>query len=212
MRAPRVIAASVSLSALLLATSGGAQTVEVTPVGGYRVGGSFSVAGVTTDSSGGVEVKDSGAFGIHLGVRVAEDGEVEVLFMRQDSRLQADGFFTSQPLFDLNLETYQFAGNYLFRDEGARWRPFIGVGLGVTRLVPQREGLDSETRFSASFAAGLKTYLGKHFGFRFEVRGLFTVLESNSDVFCDSLSGCFVRTAGTDLSQAEFRGGLILRF
>jgi outer membrane protein W len=207
------VAVSVSLAALLsLPGPAPAQTVEITPMGGYRVGGSFSVTGTTTDAARGVEVKDSGAFGVHLGFRVSDEGEIEALYARQNTRLAGEGFFTSQPLFDLNLETYQFAGNYLFREEGSRWRPFIGVGLGVTRLVPEDSDLESETRFSASFAAGVKAYVGAHFGFRFEVRGLFTVLESDSDVFCASLSGCLVRTSGAEMSQAEFSGGLILRF
>lgn len=91
-------------------------------------------------------------------------------------------------------------------------RPYIGVGLGVTRLIPKPTDLENETRFSASFAGGFKAYLGRHFGLRLEVRGFFTVLESDSRVFCDSFGGCFVRTSGTELSQGEVRGGLIFRF
>jgi hypothetical protein len=190
-----------------------AQTVEITPFAGYRFGGSFALGTGAGDAlAGELEVADAASFGVSVSVKVAEDGELEALFARQDTRLSAAGFFTSQPLFDLALETYQLGGNYLFRDEDARVRPYIGVGLGLTRLIPEASGRESETRFAASFAAGAKAYLGAHIGFRVEVRGFFTVLESGSDVFCDSFSGCFVRTSGSELSQAEVRGGLILRF
>jgi hypothetical protein len=193
---------------VLLSPTAHAQTVELTPFGGYRFGGSFDVI----DDRGALEVKEAAAFGATLGFRVDENGELEASYSRQDSRLRVDGFFTSRPLFDLAVETYQLGGNYLFRDEGVRVRPYLGVGLGVTRFVPEPENLESETRFSASLAVGVKIYLGDHFGLRFETRGFFTVLESDSTVFCDSLSGCFVRTSGSELSQGEVRGGLIFAF
>jgi hypothetical protein len=195
------------LAALVLALAAPAPAqVELTPMGGYRLGGSFGLA----EEESSLEVEDSGAFGLHLGLQVAEDGELEVLYSRQATRLQTDAFFAGEPLFDLTLEIYQFAGNYLFLDDGAALRPYIGVGLGATRLIPEPEGLESETRFSASFAGGLKAYFGSHFGFRFEVRGFFTILESDSTTFCDR--ECTVHISGSDLSQAEARGGLIIRF
>jgi hypothetical protein len=185
-----------------------AQTVEITPVVGYRFGGSFALAGAPT----GLEVKDSGAFGVHVGVKVAEDGEIEALYARQDTRLDSGGFFTSEPLFDVTIDTYQLGGSYLFRDENARVRPYISLGLGVTRFVPAPADLEAETRFSASFAGGLRAYVARNFGFRLEVRGFFTVLNSDSAIFCNSATGCLIRTTGSELSQGEIRAGLIFRF
>jgi Outer membrane protein beta-barrel domain len=198
-----------ALAFLLFATAAHAQVVvELTPFGGYRFGGSLSVL----DQRGAVDIKESGTFGANLGFLVNEDGELEALYVRQSTRLHEDGFFTSRPVFDLAVENYHLGGNYLFRDEDVRVRPYIGMGLGITRLVPEPDDLESETRFSASFAVGMKVYLGEHFGLRFEARGFFTVLESDSTIFCGSFSGCLVSTTGTELSQGEVRGGLIFRF
>jgi hypothetical protein len=185
-----------------------AQTVEIVPFGGYRFGGSFDVV----DGGRLAEVRESSSLGASLAVSVADDGEIEALFARQDTRLASDALFTSTPLFDLVVESWQLGGNYLLRDVEDRVRPYVGAGLGITRLVPEPSDLDSETRFSASFAGGVKVQLARHFGLRFEVRGFFTVLESDSRVFCDSFSGCLVQTSGSELSQGEVRGGLILRF
>jgi hypothetical protein len=198
------------LSFVLLAAAvpAAAQTVEITPFAGYRFGGSFELV----DDGRNLEVKESAAFGASLGVSVAADGELEALYSRQDTRLASGGLFTSTPFFDLVVETYQLGGNYLLREEEDRVRPYIGVGLGVTRLVPEPNDLEHETRFSASFAGGVKAYFSHHFGLRLEVRGLFTILESDSRVFCDSFGGCLVHTSGTELSQGEVRGGLIVRF
>jgi hypothetical protein len=191
-----------------------AQTVEITPVIGYRVGGSFSATAGADPAAPAVDydVDDAGSFGVHLALRVARDGEVELLYSRQDTRLATDGLFTGEPLFDLALETWQAGGNYLFAEEDARVRPYIGAGLGVTRLLPRPAPLQDETRFSASFAGGVKVRLARHLGLRVEARGFFTVLEGDRRTFCASGEGCLVHASGSDISQAEVRAGLALRF
>lgn len=203
-------------SALLVIAPAAArsQTVEITPVAGYRFGGGFSTApGIEpADTAVDYEVKDAASFGVHLGFRVVEDGELELLYSRQDTRLGTGGLFTGEPLFDLALETWQAGGNYLFAEEGSRLRPYIGVGLGITRLLPEPASLQDETRFSASFAAGAKVWLGRHLGLRLEARGFFTVLESDGDGFCKPGGECLVRAKGSEISQGEVRAGLVLRF
>jgi hypothetical protein len=190
------------------------QTVEITPLIGYRFGGGFSTAAGIEPAEPAVdfEVEDAASFGVHLGVRVAEDGELELLYSRQNTRLGTDGLFTGEPLFDLALETWQLGGNYLFAEKGSRLRPYIGVGLGITRLLPEPAALQDETRFSASIAGGAKVWLGRHLGLRVEARGFFTVLESDGDAFCETGSECLVHAKGSDISQAEVRAGLVLRF
>jgi hypothetical protein len=191
-----------------------AQTVEITPLVGYRIGGAVSTAAGAGPAASSVqyEVKDSGSFGVHVGFRVAEDGEIELLYSRQNTRLETGGLFMGEPLFDLALESWQAGGNYLFGEEGSRLRPYVGVGLGVTRLLPGPASLQDETRFCASFAGGVKVWLGRHLGLRLEARGFFTVLESDSDTFCGSGEGCLIHVSGSDIDQGEFRAGLVLRF
>jgi opacity protein-like surface antigen len=206
------ILAAVLLGALPAAVTG--QSIEVTPVFGYRFGGSLDAApgtGAASGSSLELELDDAAAFGVHLGYRVGE-GEIELLYARQSTQLQTGGLFTGVPVFDLALETWQLGGNYSFGDDDARARPFVGVGLGLTRLLPEPAGLGDETRFSASFGAGVKLWLGRHVGIRLEGRGFFTVLDSDSRSFCGSTAGCSIHTTGSEISQAEARGGLILRF
>jgi hypothetical protein len=192
---------------VVLAVPASAQSVEVTPFGGYRMGGHLTLAGGEE-----VEVRDSGAWGMSVGFEVGEDGEVELLFARQPTHLGTSGLFTGQPLFALALETYELGGNLMFGEEKAPLRPYLGVGIGLTRLVPGLAGLESETRFSGSMAGGLKIWLGRHIGLRVELRGLFTVLSSDTGALCGSLSGCLVRIHGSALYQAEARGGVTFRF
>jgi hypothetical protein len=202
MRAPL---AAVLLLAAVPAT---AQDVEITPLAGYRFGGGFDLAG----EDGPLEVKESAAFGISVGIRLADDGELEVEYSRQPTRLANDGFFTSTPLFDLAVENWLFGGNYVFGEAPDRVRPFLGIGLGLTRLIPEPDALESETRFAFYLAGGVKVYLSPRFGLRFDARWLGTVLESDSQVFCNSFGGCLVFATGSTMSQGEVRGGLIVRF
>jgi len=203
---------TVLLGALPSAVPG--QSIEVTPVFGYRFGGTLDASsgmGGSGDTSVGLEVDDAAAFGVHLGYRVGE-GEIELLYARQNTQLQTGGLFTGVPVFDLALETWQLGGSYLFGDDDARARPFVGVGLGLTRLLPEPAGLGDETRFAASIGAGVKLWLGRHVGIRLEGRGFFTVLDSDGRALCGSNGDCFIRATGSEISQAEARAGLILRF
>jgi hypothetical protein len=204
-----------SIALALAAAAARGQTVEITPVAGYRFGGGFATEIVTDSATSGVvdyEVEDAASLGAQLAFRVSRDGEIEVLYSRQGTRLETGGLFTGVPVFDLALETWHAGGNYLFGEEDARVRPYIGMGLGVTRLLPEPEGLEDETRFSASFAGGAKIWLGKRVGVRVEARGFFTFLESDSQSFCQTGQGCQVHAQGSDISQVEVRAGVVLRF
>jgi opacity protein-like surface antigen len=207
----RVLVAALLL--LLTTSAAHAQRVEITPFAGYRVGGSFSVLDDgETELGRDLEVADEPAWGVHLGYEVSDDGEIELLYSRQETRVQTDDLFTGQPVLDLALETWQFGGNYLWGEDQQRVRPYIGVGLGITRLLPEPAGLQDETRFSLSAAAGVKVWLTRNLGLRFEARGFFTVLESDREYFCTLPGTCLVAGDTADLSQAEARGGIVLRF
>jgi len=190
------------------------QTVEITPVVGYRFGGSFT-AGTGTGPQGdfgAYEVDAAASFGVQVALRVSRDGEIEALYSRQDTRASTGSLFMATPAFDLALESWHAGGNYLFEEEDARVRPYIGMGLGMTRLLPGPAGLTDETRFSASFAAGAKVWLGRHVGLRFEARGFFTFLGDSGQGFCQTGQGCVIHAEGDVISQADARAGLVLRF
>lgn len=197
----------------LLASVAQAQTIEITPVAGVRFGG----GNVNTNAQGefepgkGFELDDSASFGIHAGYQLG-DGELELVYARQATRLQSDEPFAGIPVFDLAVDIWQLSGNYFLLDQDARLRPYLGVGLGLTRLVPEPAALSDETRFSASFAAGAKLRLGGHFGLRAEARGFFTVFGTEGGSFCNSAGTCgFVGTSQL-MSQVDLRAGLILAF
>ena len=163
------------------------QTIEITPIAGYRFGGSLYSFRAANSSApvAALDVGDGAAFGVHLGYRFG-DFEFEALYAHQATSLETPGLFTGSPVMDLDLDTWQGGGNYLFGTKDAKVVPFIGFGLGFTRLMPKTHGLSDETRFSASFAGGAKFWLGKHVGLRVEGRYFLTVFDDNSDGPCGS--------------------------
>jgi outer membrane protein W len=197
-----------------LASAGRGQTVEVTPVAGYRFGG----GNVNTDYQGnfvpgaGFELDDSASFGLHVGYQLG-GVEIELLYARQETHGQSNESFAGVPLFDMTLDIWQLGGNFFFRDETARLRPYLGAGLGLTHMTREPQGLSDENRFSASFAAGAKLRLGDHFGLRAEARGFFTVYGDNgSDYSCGTRGSCVHGGTSQLMTQVDLRAGLILAF
>ena len=190
-----------------------AQTVEITPFAGVRFGGGNVNTNVQGDFEPGAsfELDDSASWGIHLGYPVG-DGEIELLYARQQTTLQSDVPFASVPVFDLAVDIWQLGGTYLFLDPDSRLRPYLGVGMGLTRLVPEPAALNDETRFSASFAGGAKLRLGRHFGLRVEARGFFTVFGTDGAGFCTGEGTCGFAGTSQLMSQVDLRAGLILAF
>jgi hypothetical protein len=189
------------------------QNVEITPMAGYRFGGTLYSFRTTTGGvpSAALEVADSAAFGAHLGYRFG-DFEFELLYARQSTSLETPGLFTGTPVLDLSLDSFQGGGNYLFATKDAKVVPFIGFGLGFTILSPERRDLSDETRFSASFAGGAKFWFSKHVGLRVEARYFLTVFDSEIDGPCGPGVSCDDFRNSRDLSQGEGRAGLIFRF
>ena len=194
--------------ALMFASSAAAQetTVEIEPFYGYQFGGSFDVV------RGKLSVPAASNWGFTLNVRVADDGMIEFLYSRQDSQLQFQqaGLGPKEDLFDLAVEYYHGGGLYEFSDGPAK--PYVALGVGMLRLNPKPDGLDSEWRFSASAAAGIKVMPGR-VGFRAEFRWLIPFYGSGFTIGCGLPGGCFTGVSGFAVtSQGNVNAGLIIGF
>ena len=193
------------MSMVSVATETMGQNFEVTPFAGYRFGGSFedSVTGF------GLDIHNSEAYGIVLGINMSPETQVELLYSHQPTELRPKGLFSPTSLTDLDIDYYHFGGTYIWNPE-RDVRPFIQASVGVTHLSPDRAGLGSETRFSFGIGGGVKYFLTKHIGFRLDGRALGTLLNSNSTIFCSG--GCTVRVEGNTLWQFQGNLGVIFAF
>ena len=182
---------------------------ELTPFTAYRFGGTFE----DSDTGDEFDLDDSRAYGFLLNGYVHPNGQWEFLYGRQETEIDTQSLAGAAPGLDLNVEYFQLGGTYVFGDGNTR--PFIALTLGASRFDPRPSAFSSESFFSASFGAGYQLNTGGRLGARLEGRVFSTLIDSNSEIFCESsadVGACLVEVDGTALTQWEVRAGLVFRF
>jgi hypothetical protein len=199
---PRASAAAFFSALLLTAASIHAAEIELTP----QVGG--VLGGAVATRQGDLELDPSAALGLTVGWHVRHDGLIEFTYSRQETALDLD----SRPLFDVTLDYLQAGGAWEIQT--GRVRPFIGIGLGASRLDPDSDRFDEEWLFSAGMYGGVKRYFGERVGLRVEGRGLLHLTGGSGGFFCGfsgGASGCAVTLSGDGFLQLQAQVGLIVR-
>lgn len=200
-RPTNALASTLALALLLVAADVRAQKLQITPFAGYAFGGSVRDVGLDEKRSFDAAL----AYGGSLSLPISEGWRFELLYSRQETRLGGG----LAPSFDVTIERY-LAGFQEEKGEGkARW--FGTVWLGASRFVPGLPGFDSETRFGGGVGLGVKTFLAKNVGLRFEARALYTLVSGSGGVLCTNGS-CLFAFSGSSLWQGDVSTGLILAF
>ena len=176
---------------------------EITPFTAYRIGGQFD----EMDGTGEFELNDSNAFGIMLDIKANPNGQWELLYAKQSTKIDTQGLFVNDPLIDLDVEYFHFGGTYLV--DGKNVRPFIAMTVGLSRFDPQFADLDTENFFSASFSGGVQLNAAGRLGLRLEGRVFTTFVDSESSFFCSSRS-CTSSTNYYDIIEIFFRHSIFV--
>jgi hypothetical protein len=196
----------LALVLVTLSQAAPALAVEITPFIGQRYGGSFE----DSITAANFEVADAAAYGLMLDFDLEPDKQIEVYLSRQNTHLSTgDPLFTGQPLFDLAIDYYHIGGLYML-PEGDRVRPFLTGTFGLTRMAPKPADLTTENRLSLSLGGGAKIFFTKNLGLRFDVRGIYTALNANAEVFCSG--GCAIKVYSSGFLQTEVSAALMMRF
>jgi hypothetical protein len=184
-----------------------AQTVEVTPFGGYRVGGGFF------DVAGGRVIDDdaapSGGLLVNVDVGLDTPGlKFEGLFSRQEVRVEIrpDSLFESPTVVRVQVDQIQLGGIQEFGR--TRVRPFLSGLLGLTRYAAPG---DTEVRFSVGAGGGVKLFATRHLGLRLDGRTYVTFVDINGSGVCGG-SGCLIGFNFSPSWQGDFTAGLIVAF
>lgn len=182
---------------------------ELTPFGAYRVGGEFE----ETASALSIDIDDSASFGLVFNARHSPITQWEIIYSRQETNADAAGLGLSNPAPDLTIEYLQAGGTYLW--DGEHVRPFLAATIGGTHVDVSTPGFDSDTFYSFSLGLGLQIKPNSRLGIRLEARGFGTLLDADSDLFCQfgpSNNICAVRIDGTLMWQTEAIAGIVFRF
>lgn len=200
-----LFSAALLLSSGLFPGAAGAEWgLEITPYGGYAIGGNFE----DNTTGANLDVKEGGSFGLVLGLPDTPETQYEFFYGFQRTKVTGSGTLGGGTLFDLDIHYLHLGGTYLF--PGEKVRPFLSGGLGATHLVPHGSGLDQKTYFSLSLGGGIKIPISGHVGLRFEGRGLMTILPDTTEIFCVSSDGaaCNVKVQGDVLGQFLLMAGI----
>lgn len=182
---------------------------ELTPFAGFTTGGDFEDA----SSSAMLALDDSSNFGLILDIRESANTQWEILYSVQATDADSTGLAISSSSFDLDVHYLHGGGTYLF--DGNTARPFMSATVGASHFEPGLDSVGSETFFSFSIGAGLHIRPNAKFGIRLEARGYGTLLDSDSDLFCQSGPAgaiCAIRVDGTVLWQFQALAGFVFRF
>lgn len=200
---PRANGIPVVLAALafVAAAPAAAQSVQITPWAGYAYGG--SVRDAEFDESYSFDA--AFAYGGAVNFRIGETWRFELLYSRQETKLQG-GLGAS---YDVTIERYLAGFQEEKGEENVRW--FGTVWLGATRFIPGLGNFDSETKFGGGVGLGVKTFFAKNVGLRLEARGLYTLVKGDGGVLCAN-GTCLFSFSGNGLWQGDVSAGLILAF
>jgi hypothetical protein len=189
--------------ALAVVRPAAAQRVEVTPFAGYRLGSGFGwpVTGPVAEPAG------APSFGIAVDVRIGHGEAVEVLFTRQQARVDVfdpvDGF--ARVL--VTVDQWQFGGT---QEIGrGRIRPFFAGTLGVARFA--QPGY-SEVHFSVGGGGGAEFFATRHVALRLDGRVYATFVDGGSTVGVCSPGLCVISLDVSVVWQADFTAGVTFAF
>jgi len=125
--------------------------------------------------------------------------------MRQETKVPGPAYGT---YIDVNVD--RFMGAILSHEPlSPRWDVFGEFMLGATRYSPR--GFESELWFTLGAAAGVKTYVTRNIGFRFEARGYYTPVVISGATVCGGY-GCVIGYTGTGTFQGDISAGVIIGF
>jgi Outer membrane protein beta-barrel domain len=180
---------------------------EITPTAGYRFSGSITsydnYYGDRHNSD--LKVDEGGAYGVSLDIPLGYRWQLELLANRQSTAFRVDrGLFTpSGKLGDADISYFQVG--VLYNWGRGQVVPYFGASVGIAHVEPKFTDLESQDRFAASLAGGVKVFFNRNVGLRFEARGYAADIDTGLNT-----GGYRSNRSNETLYQGEGSAGLIL--
>ena len=183
---------------------------DFTPFIGYRSSMSFPVEPHVTGTNPSVVLDASPSYGVSFGVRLEEDGLVEIRWARQDSYVHSQDVNLVVPRQRVILDQFHgdFSREYIVDEWGPWARPFVLLSVGGTHVSSSTD--INFTRFSFGIGGGVRFYPSRHLGFKIQAEWVPVLVDPQAAFICGA--GCIVHVGGTVSSQGEVFVGPVLRF
>lgn len=193
----------------LLSFSANSYSVEITPLLGYRTGGEF----IDDNTNKKHTVVGTESYGFIIGLPYEFGKTIEVYYSHQSSNLNSVSIeppaTSSTADIPLTIDYLHFGGTAPIQQD-KNFKTFVSGGLGFTYLSPDFANTQSDLRASFSVGIGLLWPVTETIALRLETRGLATLFNSNSALFCHG--GCALSINGSLFFQAEVFAGLAIKF
>lgn len=194
----------------LLLFSTNIYSVEIIPLLGYRGGGEF--IDNTTNQKHTLESSDT--YGLILSWPYEYGKNIEVYYSHQSTQLNSITVDSptaadSSVNIPITIDYLHFGGTAPISDD-EKLKTFVTGGLGFTYSSADYTGAQSDLRASFSIGVGLKWPMTERISLRLETRGLATLYNNNSAIYCSG--GCSISVNGNLFMQGEVFAGLGFKF
>ena len=216
----KTIETLVYLAMLLIALSPGLRAqqqsearplrFDFTPFAGYRTSMGLLIEPHVSGTNPRLVLDASPSYGASFGIRLQEDGLVEIRWARQDSFIHSEEVTPQVPRQRVILDQFHgdFSREYLIED-WPRWaKPFAMLSVGATHVSSPTS--ISFTRFSFGIGGGIRFYANRHVGFKVQAEWVPVLVDPQVALICGG--GCVVHVGSTLGSQGEVLAGPMLRF
>lgn len=202
----------IVLSALMLAAAAApvnAQdgVAELTPIIGFRAGGTLTDA----DTGETHSIEPSWSWGVVAGIALGPPNLIaEATYLQQLTRTPSDVAFGGGlgGLHEMRIQTALAGVQWDFSPK-ARVRPLVSAAIGATSLEAQGGG--KTTSFTASLSGGVKLMATRSFGARLELRTLALFSGGSLKGLCQ-FSECMVGLTGWGTLQVDLSIGTLFSF
>ena len=184
---------------------------EVTPFAGYRFADNVQLQTNGATTSDELHFNSGASFGVLVNADLDQPGkQYQLYYAHQVTRASVaqPADFAGLGHFDVVIDRLQFGGLYFPGGQGQG--AFVDGTLGVSRLSPRSPDLETEYYPSIALGGGVEIPVNRHFLLRFDLRGLYTALNTGGTIFCSG--GCIARVDSKGFFQLEAAVGTTFRF
>jgi hypothetical protein len=185
-----------------------AQSVEVTPFGGYVFGSTLN------GDYGEVYYNDNAQYGGMISLAVSRVMDLDLIYNRSDTKAEVNyynygGYVKPSLDIPLSINYIQIGVTKNFR-VNPTVSPFIGFNMGACGMVPKEDYSDAWF-FSVGMNAGAKIYFAKRIGLRLQMQGYIPVQSAGFSMFVGTGGSSAGVSVYSTMFQFGFTGGLIFR-
>lgn len=186
------------------------QSFEITPQGGYMLGGRAQFI------QGDISIKDNGNFGLNFAVDFGYQGGVEVSYagMLTTADFRASDLNYTNESFKLGVHYFQIG---VYQDFGkGKLKGYGNFSIGATLFQAYEEKNISDLwNFSATLSGGMKYYFKDFVGIKLYARLLVPMTFYGGGAYCGigtGGAGCGLGVSSYSfIVQGDFGAGLIFR-